>query len=157
MDIVKKFESLSSERKLNFTPIMQVCEKLGLKFLGMGMTRVAVLYEGECYKLAYDLDKHDNESEWEYAKLLKNTTCADFFALPVEKISPYIMKVEYVDGKRCLDIIKETERYDFAMSLSIEVRDQVAKETGLRICDIHDGNVMITSTNDVKIVDFAMT
>ena len=156
MDIITKFNSLHSQVSTSDTEhAKRMCQNVGLKFLGIGLTRMAVLHDNNCYKFAYTLNKSDNRAELEVANLLKGTEFAKYFALPIKKINDYILHVEFVSGVRCADIGRDNHRYANCMNKAVEIRDKVSDRLGFTIYDLHDYNVMVTDSDEVKIVDFA--
>lgn len=157
MDIITKIDSLQSEKSKNHAiRYSELCEQLNLKFLGMGCTRIALVYQNECYKFQYSSDLRDNAREFERGLKLKESNYAQYFALPIRKINDRIMQVEFVDGKRCETLLPDNKaKHDEFMCLAWNVREKVAKDLGFRISDVHNQNVLLTSTGDIKIVDFA--
>jgi len=157
MDIITKLNSLQSEKSRNADlHYNELCEQLGMKFLGIGCTRIALVYQNKCYKFQYDSDLSDNAVEFERGLKLKKSKYAQYFALPIRKVNDLIMQVEFVNGERCDTLLPDNKaKHNELMRFAWEVRDEVKKDLGFRIGDIHDQNVLVTPANEIKIVDFA--
>jgi serine/threonine-protein kinase len=72
---------------------------------------------------------------------------------------PYIV-MEYVEGKTLRDIVNEGER--FALNRAVEITEgilialQYSHKNGIIHRDIKPGNIMITDSGDVKVMDFGI-